>query len=992
MSDFYQVNAPGPSPEQQKVIDLWGRGLAVMAGAGSGKTTTLVSKCMELLNRDSNARFAAVSFTERSASDLRAKLAENFARRGDPGAIHQHWVMTIHGLCSSIIREFPLEAGLDGEEKVLNESETELLWESVLDQLWWDDLPDDLAEALNSLLDRESQGGLSDLLKRLRELAPFGALDSLSAQQDLSSLALVKVGKFVFEKYSRLKRRRGSLDFNDLEISADRALEVAHVRDYFHRKFQLVLVDEFQDTNPLQARLIWKFARNGGSNLCVVGDPKQSIYRFRDADVTVFEEFCEQLPVQQSLTWNFRSRPGIIEFANSICGVAFEASRVPSDRGEGSGSGGMRFEALVPRREAHPVLEPVMKVRVHSPSDLAQWILSENKKGIPLHDMALLVRRIRGNEAWFKALSASGIPLAFGSGGLFWDDPRVRELVAFLRWWDHPSNSLSAAVFLRAPWMEISDSVIDRWVREDSSFRGPFLNSSHPVALRLKPFFGVPVRPGELLLALLSDEAREGELWAPLMGLWHRVEEYSSKGLDYHEIVGELSRAIDEKRRDREIPAPRHLGQLPVLTFHGAKGLEFPHVILIDFPAKSRGSDAPLLFWDRTEGAYLGGRDEDGQRDRKNPIELRWREAEKQKNLAESKRIFYVALTRARERLVMAILKTDGDALEPDRTSLFHEDHWRNWVEYSGVRVPEVEEGEVPEKTESQSMNQPELGRELDSVEPLTSGLFYFPQKVSKKRARHSVTEWSLLSQCPRSYEWSYLRPRGSASDQDESRQDLGTRVHQCLEQGRYEELNEIEKEVGVDHFEAEPLIRWARNSQWMAPEDLSRGREVWRELAFEVPFQNEVLVGSLDRLILEQKEGVYSYTLLDFKVGKKSKSPRLIIQSYSTQIQIYALAIQSLHLDLGLGGTAGTNFRIEPRVIHISPGSVREVVVPYVYQEAGDLVKRFVDLSSQLIDGREGGACPGGHCQVCPHQRICPDAVGSDSEQELNCAVLSEG
>ncbi len=955
MSEWQKGDAPAPSPEQQRVIDTWGQGLAVIAGAGSGKTTTLVSKCLELLEREPQARFAAVSFTERSASDLRAKLAEKFTQRGDPGAIHHHWIMTIHGLCGAIIQEYPREAGLDGEEKVLNEPESQLLWETALDSLWLDDVPDEVARALNSLLDRESQRGLGDLLKRLRELTAFGVFDSLMAKLDSSSLALVTVGKFVLEKYSRLKRRRGALDFNDLEICADRALESPQVRDQFQRRFQLVLVDEFQDTNPLQARLIWKFVRPDGANLCVVGDPKQSIYRFRDADVTVFEEFCARLPVQESLTWNFRSRPGIIHFCNEICEPAFYASK-------------MKFEALVPQREPHPDREPVLKVRVRNPSELAQWILSENQKGVSLDEMALLVRRIRGNEVWFKALSASGIPLAFGSGGLFWDEPRVRELVAFLRWWDHPFNSLSGGVFLRAPWMEISDTMLDEWIRQDTTFITPFFNSLHPVAERLRRFRGSPVRPGELLMALLVDSKREEELWAPLLGLWHRVEDYSSQGLEFHEVVQELSRAVDEKRRDREVPAPRQLGQLSVLTFHGAKGLEFPHVILIDFPFKSRSSDAPLLFWDRNEGAFLGGRDADGQRDRKNTAEAQWRNLEKEKNLAESKRIFYVALTRARERLILAC-QEEEEEIEPDRATLFLEDHWRNWVEYSGVDTLEVLPPEAPSEGNTQN--------KIHLLSPSLKApiLPIYRREVFKKRARHSVTEWSLLAQCPRAYEWTFIRPRQPAEKQEEMRQDLGTRVHQCLQYEQYSELREIEKEVGTDKLNAEVLVRWAQKSQAMAPENSMQGREVWKELSFEVPIQQEILVGSLDRLVLEMRDGVRNYSILDFKVGQKPKSPRIMIQSYSTQVQLYALAIQILDSESLQDGASPS--RIQASVVYISPQEVQVVSIPVHLGGLDALATRFVNLSADLIGGSDGAARPGGHCQVCPHQKSCPEAVG---------------
>src|SRR5690606_31940188 len=111
------------------------------------------------------------------------------------------------------------------------------------------------------------------------------------------------------------------------------------------------MVDEFQDTNPVQAEIIWRLARPDLSNLCVVGDPKQSIYRFRDADVSVFEDLCARLPVRQKLTLNFRCRPGILGFTNSVCSRAFEES-------------GMAYDPLVPGREAHESLEPVARLDV----------------------------------------------------------------------------------------------------------------------------------------------------------------------------------------------------------------------------------------------------------------------------------------------------------------------------------------------------------------------------------------------------------------------------------------------------------------------------------------------------------------------------------------------------------------------------------------------------------------------------------------------------
>ena len=111
----------------------------------------------------------------------------------------------------------------------------------------------------------------------------------------------------------------------------------------------------------------------------------------------------------------------------------------------------MPYEALIPKREADPGLEPVLRLEIREPADLARFIAQESARGVPLSDMALLMRRIRGNEKWLKALASAGIPIAVGSGGFFWEDPRVRELVAFLRWWDDPGNSLSGAIFCGRP-------------------------------------------------------------------------------------------------------------------------------------------------------------------------------------------------------------------------------------------------------------------------------------------------------------------------------------------------------------------------------------------------------------------------------------------------------------------------------------------------------------------------------------------------------------
>lgn len=1005
------------SEEQSAVVNEWGRGLAVTAGAGSGKTTTLVLKCRELLLRDPKAKFAAVSFTERSAEDLRKQLARRAGIGHGQSVLDRHWVMTIHGLCGAILRENARAVGLDGEESIISEAESTLLWEAALDRLWFEDLPDEVQAALDRLMGRESQAGLVQLLGRVKGLMSFGVLERLPGDAD--TRALVEVASYVIQHYAQLKRRRGWLDFDDLERFADRALADPAVRAQYHARFQMVLVDEFQDTNPVQARIIERLARPDLSNLCVVGDPKQSIYRFRDADVTLFDQFCERMPVKLSLTRNFRSRPGIIEFANRVCAEAFPSSD-------------LRFEALAPQRPSVGGSE-VLRLDLTEPSGLADWLLAEQADGVGLENFALLLRKIRGNEKWIQGLAKRGVPLAIGSGGLFWDDPRVRELVAFLKWWDDPQNTLSGAIFLRAPWVGTPDLVLDEWSRQDPTWVKPFFAlanaapSESPMAAltagllarTLAPWRARAPRPGELLLALLADSTIEAELGAQLLGLWHRCEEFSAEGLDFHATVLELARAVEASKRERDVPPPRNRGQLRVLTLHASKGLEFPHVILVDLEGKTRAPNAPLLFWDRVDGAYLAQRNEDGERDRGDPEEELWRESESRKNLAESKRLFYVALTRAQERLVLAMLPDKAAARPSGRPAkaaepgaIYLEDNWRGWIEADAQPLDRIlpassatsgseGEREVPVPNMETPRN-PSLGPLSPSTAP----------RVSWRRPRFSVTEWNLLKKCPRAYEWNVIRPRpassfaspvlakfvnegGGAESQAPSSQgidarELGTRIHECLEHlGTRATIAETAEKLralrdvslGDDgtaaRFDADALVRWAESTPWFQAD------AAWPELAFEIPVGaklDDVLVGAMDRVARIGDE----WCVLDFKVTGPRKSTAALEADYRFQMELYAWALGRLE-PAARGKTRAV-------LVQITSDGVREVPLTlpdWISTPWPEELARLTEAANALVDGDFGRPQPGPECSHCVFRPDCPEGLQAKSQKTGATSVL---
>ena len=961
------------SEAQRRVVETWGQGIAVSAGAGSGKTTTLGEKVRALMERHAQARFAAVSFTEKSAADLREKFAQMLP------TLTGHWITTIHGMCGRVLREFPREAGFDGSESVMDEASASVLWERAIEELWMRELPPEVDAALEKLLERERRSSLIDLLGRVRDLEGFGVLQRLESDVGQAGAghagagygdALVRLSQAVISRYEALKRRSGLLDFGDLEKGAARALQSERVRHFFHQRFDLVLVDEFQDTNPTQAEIVWALARPDASNLCVVGDPKQSIYRFRDADVSVFEESCARLPVRIALSENYRSVPAVLEYANEICGPLFEASS-------------LAFEPLIAKRTAvgESTSPPVVRLDVETPADLARWIERERAVGAKLESFALLLKRIRGNEHWLQALSAAGIPLALSSGGFFWSDPRVRELVALLRWWIDPSNELSGATFLRAPWVGVSDPELDEWLHGAQAPRGlqSFWSSNHRYAQALRPLRGRVVRPAEVLERIL-DENSETELGVQWLALWHRVEALSEQGHDFRSVILELNRAVESERREREVPPPEGQGQLRVLTVHGSKGLEFERVILIDFSASARARGMPLLYWDRHRGAYLASRDEEGARDSrgKDPIEKAWRALEREREVAESKRVFYVALTRAKNQLVMVCSPREK---WPEAEAALQSDDWRAWLEH-GPSLPRVQAPDPKPAVTTVEVPAEESSALLAPEAACTRTPLLRRPPRPRILPRHSVTDWTWLAACERAFAWRIHGFGGGSAastvywgDEDDepggadaalSAREVGTRVHACLAASDWESLRRLESEAAA-RFSAQRVEQWARSSPLMRPAE--PGRRVWNELPFEVRIEPHTVVGAIDRLVCtDRADSSRLWSIIDFKVVTASRSDDDLRHSYGAQLQLYAEAVRALE------GRPADSW--EGWIIEISPRGVRAVEVPGLERSA-ESVKVWAEQATREVSRRmeelpRVKARPSHRCALCPSITDC--------------------
>ena len=885
------------SPEQQDVIQSWGRGQAVIAGAGCGKSTTLVEKCLELLRRNPKAKFCAVSFTDKSALDLEQKFSEKI-----PDFIfnRSHWVKTIHGLCGMIVREHPEAAHMQGDERVLTSAEATRLWDQAMEWLWFESLPDPVGPALDRLLERESRDSVVKLINRVITLMGLGYREALDATTDPDARALYQVAQFVRSKYERLKIRTGVIDFSDLEQKALLVLENESIRRLYQNRFDLVLVDEFQDTNWVQGQIISLFVKPDYSNLCVVGDPKQSIYRFRDADISVFEEFCRKLPVSQQLSKNFRSRPGIISFVNEFSRSVFENLE-------------LHYDPLHEGREKGDI-PPIAIFPIETPRDLAQHLLNEKKSGKNLGDYAILMRKIRGNLQWLDALDDLDVPYVMSSGGFFWDDARVREMVALLKAWNDPSHRLSAAVFLRSPWLGLGDETVHRYMVNDELVMNQFLDSNHPLAIALAKLNPTQSSPMDVLRLMLFSDTAERELGVAWLGLVHRVQEWVATGMSFTEVVNQLERKCQTLERESEVPPPGGQGQVQVLTIHGSKGLEFPHVILTDFGKRPKSSETPLLFSDRVRGIFLAHRDEDGDRLTKDPEELSFKNLEKKKNLEESARLLYVAQTRARESLTLVLPPREWKENELDKA--YDSEDWRAWFESSKLKI----DNEI--KLTAQAAHE-----KLNHLQE-RSAIQRVSKKFQFKRSRHSLTEWLTLEKCPRQYEWTFIRPRRPDTRDlwSEEKQDEGKRVHRALELG---------DPIYLGDFEHPELLKW------MSTSPLLRGERALAEYPFELKVFDHLWVGVVDRIQWSSEE---RFQLIDFKLTSKHQSEKDIQSKYARQLQSYTWAMGQL-------GLYPKGHQPEIILVQIHPRGIDEIKIEYDPLSTESWIRSQIELSDRIVN-----------------------------------------
>jgi ATP-dependent helicase/nuclease subunit A len=719
--------------EQEQAVARRAEPLLLAAGAGSGKTSVLVERFVRAVREDGVApgKILAITFTERAAGELRERVRGRFLELDEREAARDTeaaFLSTFHGFCARLLRAHALAAELDPEFEILDEGLAGRIRERAFTAALREFLAGGRTEAVDLLAaygpDRvralvegtyaELRSGGSRLPTLPRPLPREDAdpedLDGALACGLLGEL-LVGFGRF----YDAFKRARGAVDFDDLELCACELLQRREsVRRAWSERFELLMVDEFQDTNPRQLAILTSLQRE---NLFTVGDELQSIYGFRHAQVSLFRaRRAELLERGKSLELvsNFRSRAPLLEVVNAVFEQRFGSGYTPltpaREQAEQDGAGERAASGSAAQAGAEPLVEllltdrrgwdqqsgggeAVAEVSWSTPRwrhaearALARRVADLVAAGqVRAGEVAVLLRAVGDLEVFERALRHCGLRTLATVGG-FWGRQEVGDLLTYLRALANPLDELALYGTLASPLVGCSSDglaliaraagagrqgvwatarrveEVPRLPAADRSalvaFRGLFEAERRTASRRtIAQLLERAVRATgyrEHVLELEWGERRLANVHK-LVRLARRFE--ASEGRDLRGFLDHAGRheqangaAIvaepDAPVSDVEPDAVR------LMSIHAAKGLEFPVVCIADL-GRAQNLGVPDLLVDGERIGLRLARLDGAQALPSLDFDELCR-ARKDAQAEEEERILYVAMTRARERLILS--------------------------------------------------------------------------------------------------------------------------------------------------------------------------------------------------------------------------------------------------------------------------------------------------------------------------------------------------
>jgi ATP-dependent helicase/nuclease subunit A len=507
----------------------------------------------------------------------------------------------------------------------------------------------------------------------------------------------VRVALSVAEAYQSRKARAGVVDFQDLLVLArDLLRDRVEVRDSLQKRYRFLLLDEMQDTDPVQMELVRHVCGIGieHNKLFAVGDVKQSIYRFRGAEVALFEELRAAVPEggRLPLSRNYRSQPGVLNFVNAFCEPLFPPyETLQAEHGSVGTDPCVEFLWSVPAADRTGGKEPASEVRVREADAIAgrivELLASPNPRvrddggprTVTPGDVVLLFRSMSNVAIYEAALRKHGLDYYLVGGRAFFAQQEVYDLLNLLRALENPDDSVALAGTLRSPfgcladdalvllgfhrdglWSGLNDAECVARLPEDQRARAERIcnllakwrsqKDRLPIARLIGTVFADTGYDAAMQFEFLGDR-KLANLWK----LQDLARAFDGSGLfGLAEFIARLSELVtNQPREEQAATQPENADVVKIMSIHQAKGLEFPVVFVPDLAARNLGGRTAAARWDRKLGCLARPPDEDPPLFTEFPHRLGLA-AEAVADWREDLRILYVACTRARDLLVLS--------------------------------------------------------------------------------------------------------------------------------------------------------------------------------------------------------------------------------------------------------------------------------------------------------------------------------------------------
>jgi DNA helicase II / ATP-dependent DNA helicase PcrA len=639
----------GLNPQQRQAVVHEGSPLLIVAGAGSGKTAVLTRRIAYLIAARGVGvgQILAITFTNKAAAEMRERVVRLVGNRA-----RAMWVSTFHSTCVRILRnQASLINGLNSNFSIYDADDSRRLLQMI---------GRDMGLDIKRFSPRLLANAISNLKNELIE--PDQAVADLSDSSD----ELTRTVASVYGEYQRRLRTANALDFDDLIGETVGILQAfPQIAQYYRRRFRHVLVDEYQDTNHAQYVLVRELAGRGSdeaapddvppAELCVVGDADQSIYAFRGATIRNIEDFERDYPDAKTilLEQNYRSTQNILSAANSVI----------------SRNSGRREKRLWTDAGAGELIVGYVADNEH---DEARFVAEEidalaDRGEITYNDVAVFYRTNNSSRSLEEVFIRAGIPYKVVGGVRFYERKEIRDLVAYLRVLDNPGDAVSMRRILNTPRRGIGDraeACVSVYAENTgSSFadalqaaaegKVPMLNSRSEKAIAAFVELLGDLRGhldedlGDLVEAVLERSGYRRELESSTdpqeLARLDNLNELVSVAHEFSTDQANAAAALEASDfEDEDVPdtgvlaaflervslvsdtdeLPEHgAGVVTLMTLHTAKGLEFPVVF--------------VTGWEDGMFPHMRSLDD--------PTEL-----------SEERRLAYVGITRARQRLYVS--------------------------------------------------------------------------------------------------------------------------------------------------------------------------------------------------------------------------------------------------------------------------------------------------------------------------------------------------